>query len=624
MQMQSGAEIYTGAHSAGFRAEARLTVSTWADRYRVMGDRAGHAALRFKTSTTPYLREIMDALGPGDPATRIVFMAGTQLGKTTAGNNAIGFTMSQTPCAMLVVMPTIEAARRFSRQRLDPMIATTPMLAGLVAPSRSRAGGNTLLSKEFPGGVLFLTGSNSATGVKSMPIRWLFCDEIDEYPGDIDGQGDPISLAEKRTTGPTFSRRKIFLASTPTIKGLSRIEREYLASDQRRYYVPCPHCGHFDYITWKRIKWQKDREGKDDPSTAALICFECGALIEEHHKRTMLPGGEWRPTAEGDGETIGFHLSSLYSPLGWLPWSKCVAEFLLARKNPMMLKAFVNSVLGETWEERGDAISPDSLLARVEHYEADVPDGVGILVASVDVQGDRLEAVVKGYGASEESWLIAFSQFPGDPSRQAVWTDLDGFLSSTFTHQSGREVPISCVAVDSGGHHTEQVYQFCRARQGRRVFAIKGGGDRGKPLVGRPTDRNRYRAKLFTLCVDTGKETVFARLKVQEPGPGYCHLPEWIDEEYVAQLTAEKAVYKWTKHRGTVRQWFKTRERNEALDLEVYALGALHILGPGLVRSLPERAAALSRNLGLFEQSEEEPDEASLPRPAGWVGRWRG
>lgn len=621
MQIPSGAEIYSGSYEAGWRPEARLTVSQWADLYRVMGDRSGNAPIRFRTSTTPYLREIMDALGPHHPARRVVLMAGVQLGKTTAGNNGLGFTMAQVPCAMLVVMPTIESARRFSRQRLDPMIATTPELAGLVAPSRSRGGGNTLLAKEFPGGVLFLTGANSATGVKQMPIRWLFCDEIDEYPGDIDGQGDPITLAEKRTTGPTYARRKVYLASTPTIKGLSRIEREYLATDQRQYFVPCPHCGHFDTITWKRIKWQNK-----DPRTAALICFECGALIEEHHKRTMLPGGEWRPTAVSkDPETIGFHLSSLYSPLGWLPWSACVAEWIQAQTNPMKLKAFVNCVLGETWEERGDTVDPEGLLARAERYEADVPDGVGILVASVDVQGDRLEAIVKGYGVGEESWLIAFSQFPGDPSRQEVWTDLDGFLASTFKHQSGREVQISCVAVDSGGHHAEQVYQFCRARQGRRVFAIKGGGERGKPLVGRPTDRNRYRAKLFTLCVDTGKETVFSRLKVQEPGPGYCHLPEWIDEEYVAQLTAEKAVYKWTRHRGTVRQWLKTRERNEALDLEVYALGALHILGPGLVRSLPERAAALSRNLDLFEQGQgEEAVAPDLPRPAGWVGRWRG
>jgi phage terminase large subunit GpA-like protein len=361
----------------------------------------------------------------------------------------------------------------------------------------------------------------------------------------------------------------------------------------------------------------------DDPKTAALACVACGSMIPERHKREMLAKGEWRPTAGGNGETIGFHISSLYSPLGWLPWSATVAEFLEAKANPMRLKNWVNSVLGETWEERGDSVEPEGLLARVERYAAEVPNGVGVLVASVDVQGDRLEAQVKGYGAGEESWLIAFSQFHGDPGRDQVWLELDRFLQQRFTHEGGQEIPITCVTVDSGGHHSEQVYRFCRARIERRVFAVRGGSERGKPVVGRPTDHNRYRAKLFTLCVDTGKEIVYSRLRIGSPGPGYMHFPEWIDSEYVAQLTAEKAIRKWVKNRGTVREWIKTRERNEALDLEVYCLAALYILGPSLIRSLPERAAALGRK----PEVQPPPDPApalSLPRPRGWVDGWRG
>ena len=589
--MQSGLDLYQAAYRAGWKPEPRLSVSDWADEHRVLGNRAGNAPVHWQTSVTPYLREIMDALGPRSPAKRVVFMKGSQLGGTEAGNNWLGFTMHHSPGPILVVRPTVDEARRFSRQRLDPMITTTPVLNDLVTDSRSRDGGNSLLIKEFPGGVLFLTGSNSATGVKSMPIRWLFCDEIDEYPGDVDGQGDPIALAEKRTTGPSYSRRKVFLVSTPTVKDLSRIEQEFLASDQRRFFVPCPHCGHFDWIRWENIRWDENK-----PETAALACVECSALIEERYKREMLAEGQWRPTSETSGETIGFHLSSLYSPLGWLPWSAAVAEFLDVKDNPMRLKNWVNSVLGEVWEERGDTVEPGSLLARAERYEAEVPHGVGVLVASVDVQDDRLECAVKGYGAGEESWLIAFSQFHGDPGREDVWMDLDRFLKQKFTHEGGQKVGLSCVAIDSGGHYTEQTYRFCHARAARRVYAVRGGSERGKPVVGRPTNNNRYRTKLFTLCVDTAKETVYSRLRIQSPGPGYCHLPEWIDQEYVDQLTAEKALRKWVKNRGVVREWVKTRERNEALDLEVYCLAALYILGQVVVKALPEWVAALSRS----------------------------
>jgi len=615
MEMPSGAEIYSRAFAQGWLPEPRLTVSEWADEYRVLGTRAGRAALRWSTSTTPYLREIMDSLGPREPARRIVVMAGAQIGKTETGNNWLGYLIDRCPGGILVVRPTVDEARRFSRQRLDPMIESTPALSELVRPARSRDSGNTLLLKEFPGGVLMLAGSNSTTGLKSMPIRFLFADEIDEYPGDVDGQGDPISLAEKRLAGPTWSRRKELLVSTPTIKGLSAIEREFLSSDQRRYFVPCPHCQNRDWIRWENIRWT---EG--EPDSAALVCVECGTLIEEHHKREMLPAGEWRAMAEGDGETIGFHISSLYSPLGWFPWSAAVEEFLEAKGEVYKLKTWINTVLGETWEERGESVDPDALLERRETYKAEVPEGVGILVASVDVQDDRVEVAVKGYGAAEESWLIAYEAIYGDPGTEALWIELDRFLLQSFQHESGREVPISCVAVDSGGHHTEEVYRFAAARLGRRVFAIRGTGEQSKPLVGKPSKRNRYRVNLFNLCVDTGKAIVYSRLRVNTPGAGYVHLPDWIDEEYVAQITAERAVRKWKKGRGSVREWILTRARNEALDLEVYALAALYILGPSVVRALPERAAELAKP----PEAEEEFERRAPRRRGGWMDGFKG
>ena len=537
-------------------------------------------------------------LSPRVPTHVVVFIKGSQIGGTEAGNNWLGYLIELSPGGILVLRPTVDEARRFSRQRLDPMFEATPSLVKLVKPARSREGGNTLLLKEFPGGMLFLVGSNSPTGLKSMPIRYLFGDEIDEYPGDVKDQGDALTLAEKRMAGPTHSRRKEFLVGTPTIKGISKIEAEFENTDQRYYYVPCPFCGHMDYIRWENIRYETE-DHKLKPETVALACVACGTLIEERYKVEMLPAGEWRATKPEVVGRVGYHLSSLYSPYGWYSWVDAVEEWLKALADPSKLKTFLNTVLGQTWEERGDSIEPETLAARTEPYEAEVPTGVGALVASVDTQDDRLEVLVKGYGAAEESWLVDYLVIRGDPATATVWQELDLVLKRKYTHASGRTIGISCVAVDSGGHHTEQVYRYCAARRKRRVFAIRGGSKQGEPLVPRPTVKNQYRIKLFTLCVDTGKGTVYARLKIKSPGPGYCHFPiaDVIDEEYFDQLTAEKAVRKWKKGRGSVREWIKVRPRNEALDLEVYALAALYILGPSFIRSLPERAEALARPL---------------------------
>jgi phage terminase large subunit GpA-like protein len=568
----------------------------------------------------------MDCLSPSHPAERVVVMSGAQIGKTECGNNWIGYVIHHSPGPMLMVQPTVEVAKRVSKQRIAPMIDATPVLRSRVAESRARDSGNTVQVKEFDGGLLIITGANSGAGLRSMPIRFLFMDEVDEYPGDVDGQGDPVALAEKRTA--TFPRRKVFLTSTPTLKGLSRIEREYLGSDQRRYYLQCPLCGCAEYLSWRdpahhRIEWDEGR-----PETAHMVCAGCGERVEERHKTEMLEHGMWRATAISEEHTAGFHLSALYSPLGWKSWARCAREFLSAKEDPFRLKTWVNTVLGETWEERGDSINAHDLSLRRERYPAEVPTGVGELVAAVDVQGDRLEAVVKGFGAGEESWLIAFTQIHGDPARESVWHELDQFLSQEFTHESGRKPRIGTTVVDSGGAHTEQVYRYARARLDRRVFPVKGGSIAGRPLVERPSVHNRYRVPLFVLCVDTGKDIVLSRLRVSAPGPGYVHLPEWADEEYLAQLTAEKAIRKYAKGRGAVREWVKLRERNEALDLEVYALAALYISGPVVLRSLAERAAALARP--VVEPEPPEPTAPSLAtsilamnrRRRGWVYDW--
>jgi phage terminase large subunit GpA-like protein len=487
--------------------------------------------------------------------------------------------------------------------------------------------------KEFEGGMLAMAGSNSAAGLRALPIARIFFDEVDEYEGDVGGQGDPIALAEKRMSN--FVRKKSLLTSTPTNRGLSRIEREYLRSDQRRYFVPCPHCGHMDWLQWMTGGYHGN-EGEHhsihfvdrDPATAAMRCGGCQKLVAESHKTAMLAAGEWRPTAEGDGgKTIGFHLSSLYSPLGWKSWAQCVTEFLESKSDPFKLKTWVNTVLGETWEERGTSVEPHVLRARCESYPAQVPNGVGVLVSSVDVQGDRLEVLTKGYGAGERSWVVDFRQIYGDPASGKTWTLLNEYMATPFIHESGRKVNVERVVIDSGGAHTQRVYEHCVARQGLEplTLAIKGASYSGKPLVERPSTHNRYKLPLFMLCVDTGKEVVLARLQIADKdSPGYMHFPiaDWLDDEYFEQLTAEKAVRKYVKGRGAVREWVKIRERNEALDLEVYALAALYIMGPQFIRALGDRALALAEKPAPSGTVPAPVVVPGRPGRAGWVQRW--
>ncbi|SEG36945.1 phage terminase large subunit family protein, partial [Jhaorihella thermophila] len=345
-----GAEALLRAWGRGLTPDPWLTVSEWADRHRWLSSRASAEPGRYRTDRTPYMRAIMDALSPGHSAQRVVFMKAAQVGATEAGNNWIGFVIHHAPGPMLAVQPTVELAKRNSRQRIDPLIEESPALKERVRPARARDSGNTQLSKEFAGGVLVMTGANSAVGLRSMPARYVFLDEVDAYPASADEEGDPVALAEARSL--TFAhRRKVFLVSTPTIRGLSRIEREYEASDQRRFFVPCPHCGAMQWLRFERLRWEKGK-----PETAAYHCDACEEPIEEHHKPAMLAAGEWRATAKPrDARTVGFHLSALYSPPGWKSWADIARDKEAAAGSDEAERVFRNTVLGETWIETGDA-----------------------------------------------------------------------------------------------------------------------------------------------------------------------------------------------------------------------------------------------------------------------------
>ncbi len=626
---------------AGLTPDPDLTVSQWADKHRMLSGRASAEPGRYRTARTPYMREIMDRLSPGDEMQRIVFMKAAQVGATEAGNNWIGFAIHQAPGPMLAVQPTVELAKRNSRQRIDPLIDESPDLRERVKPARSRDAGNTMLSKEFAGGILIMTGANSAVGLRSTPARYIFLDEVDAYPASADEEGDPVTLAEARSL--TFAhRRKVFLVSTPTIRGLSRIEREYEASDQRRFFVPCPHCGAMQWLKFDRLRWQKGR-----PETAEYHCEGCDQPIGEHHKTAMLEAGEWRATAvAADPTTVGYHLSALYSPIGWLSWERIVRSWEAAQGSDEAIKAFRNTILGETWVETGEAPDWQRLYDRRERWKfGTVPAGGLFLTAGADVQKDRIEVDVWAWGRGMESWLVDHVVIEGGPDRHDAWSELTALLDRSWPHERGAHLRIARLAIDTG-YEAPAVYSWSRAQGFGQVSPVKGveGFNRSSPVSG-PTfvdateggKRLRRGARLWTVAVSTFKAETYRFLRLDRPTeedkaegaafpPGSVHLPHWVENEWLKQFVAEQLVTVRTK-RGFARlEWQKLRERNEALDCRVYARAAAWIAGAD--RWTDEKWRDLEDQLGSAPTEIDGAGRVNRPqaapqgkRQSDWLGR---
>ncbi len=582
----------------------------WADRERRLSSEASAAAGRWVTSRAEYQRGIMNAIS--DPRLRdIVVMAGAQVGKTEMLLNVIGFHIHHDPSPILLVQPTLEMAQAFSKDRLAPMLRDTPALKGSVKDPRSRDANNTTTHKVFTGGHISLVGSNSAAGLASRPIRVVLCDEVDRYPPSAGSEGSPILLARKRSA--TFHNRKMVMVSTPTNKGASMIESQYEESDKRQYFVPCEDCGTVQTLKWSNVKWDKDK-----PETAYYACDSCGSVWDDAKRNRSVRKGEWVATADFTG-VAGFHINGLYSP--WTMMADAVRDFLIAKKAPDTLRVFVNTFLAETWEDAGETVGDIRFDDREEEFGANIPDDIVVITAGIDVQDDRLELELVGWGRDEESWSLDYKTLYGDPSTPHLWNDLDNILKASYTTESGRSLGIRAACVDSGGHYTQAVYNFVRPREGRRIFAIKGMAGEQRPLVGRPSKNNIGKIKLFTVGTFPIKELIFSRLKIQSEGAGYCHFPAGRSDEYYQQLAnSEKIVTKYQK--GFPRREFvKTRTRNEALDCRVYAYAALCIL------SLNINAVA-DRVVNAPEpETEPQPQQpnplARRPRQGGFVNSWR-
>ena len=570
-----------------FQPPPALTLSEWADKFAYVPPEAGAFPGKFQTASAEYQRGIQDAITDPDIET-VVQMLCSQSGKTQIQMNAMGYYSHHEPSPILFVAASEGEAEKFSKNRVAKMIRSTPVLRKLFPSPRARDSGNTLLNKEFPGGVLVLAGANAPAGLASMPIRVLMPDEVDRYPESAGTEGDPVDLAMRRTS--TFWNKKHILASTPGIKNLSRIEKAYEESDRRKYFVPCPHCGTMQALEWPRLRYVQE-QGVENGRVVDVfyVCLE-GCEIREGAKHEMIRSGEWRATAESrDGKTAGFHLNALYPP--WLKWSDLANEWLNAKNSLERRKTFINTRLAETWEIRGTGADLHELERRKDErdYAELLPTGILFLTAGVDVQDDRLEVAVHGWGMDEERWVVDYEVFRGDPSlpetvngkrnELSPWAHLQDYLLRTYEHELGVTMAVVCALIDSGGHHTARVYEFTLKNEARRWHAIIGRGGIGRSLVNKGSEQGPSHATLYTVGVDTAKEDIFTSLRITEPGAGYCHFSKTLEPEYFRQLTSEQLV-KVKKDFVTTLKWVKKGERNEALDCFVYARAAVAVLRP--------------------------------------------
>ncbi len=559
-----------------------LTVSEWADKYRVLPSETSAEPGQWDTSRAPYQKEIMDTIS--DPKYEdIVIMSSAQVGKSEILLNGLGYFIDMDPYPILMLQPSERAAKNFSKERLAPMFRVCPTLKKKVGNAKTRDGDNTILQKSFPGGFIALEGANAPAGLASRSVRVLLADEIDRFPASAGSEGDPLSLAEKRTNN--FYNRKKIKVSTPTVKGVSRIEKEFESSTKERYHLPCPSCDHMQPLSWKQIVFDG----------ALHACLECGALHEEYEWKNQQ--GQWIAEVP-DAKKRGFHLNELLSP--WKRWTEIIDDFLEARRNgPEDLKTFINTSLGETWEEEGEEVDENLLVSRQEEYEAPVPDGVKILTAAVDVQDDRFEIEVIGWGKEKESWGIEYHVIRGDLKQKGPWDELDEYLERTWNKRDGRAFGIAGTCMDSGGHFTQEVYKFTKTKESRRIYAIKGASVRkGEyiPLINATTRTKVVKNLLISLGVNDGKNRVLKSLQIKDFGPNYCHFPKGMGytEQYFNGLTAERLETRY--ERGVPYQvWVKVRARNEPFDLRVYNLAALEILKPNLEIEYPKKAGRKKR-----------------------------
>lgn len=657
-----GRRLFLEAMASATRPRKRVTVSQWADGHRILSSKASSEPGDWRTARTPFLREPMDCLSVTSTVKKVVLKFAAQMGKTEIALNWIGYVMDHAPAPMLITVPTLEVRKRWVRQRLEPMLTDTKVLAKIFNALSKRDGANAEDMKDFPGGFLVIGGANSPASLASMPIKYVINDEVDRFPWEVGkgdkSEGDPLGLIRARQAN--FNRRKELLASTPTMKGASRIDEEYEASDQRTHHVPCPHCHQLLVFQWKNLHWTMSAQTRE-LTRIVYVCEHCGCEIDEHHKTQMLERGRWVPKyPERSHEVRGYYMPSLYSPLGlgWR-WAELVRMWLDAQSDKAKLKRFINTCLAESYEDRSRDVKPERLKERAEPYGLrEIPPGCLALTCGIDTQNNRLAIQVVGWGREETCWIIDWLELPGDPVRMLDEARrgegaLIEYLKRPFTNKFGKQLFIQAVAIDTGGHHTHDVYNFVRSNAVRRLMAVKGSNTPSKPILSpRPQAQDvnwkgkviKGGVKLWMVGTDTAKHALVARLlgdnqlleSAEEGAPPATlkiRFAHELPDDYYAQLTSEvfdPERNKWVKRRG---------RRNEALDTWVYAAAAaqhpeirVHAMRANDWKRLEqllepeseEQKAAPAETAPPAEQPKNEPPRnPPRPRRAGFVNRWR-
>ena len=634
------------------RPPPKLSLIEWADTSRFVAAKTSASPGRWKTSAQPCAYGPMAAITEIGTHT-ITIQAATQIIKTELLINTAGFFVAQDPSTILFIQPTQTKAEEFSKERFAPTVSVTPQLRNLIEPPKTRESENTITHKEFPGGVLNFVGANSPSDLASRPVRVVLSDEIDKYPPSAGSEGDPLKLAEERaSTYKAIGRAKFVRTCSPTLGALeegqppmSRIGREYLASDRRQLFLTCPHCGFAQTLTWANVRWDRDETGRHLPETARLSCSECGVLWSERDRISALdalataPGYGWRQTAvftccemeqepalwDDQGRSCciyckkrspfaghaGFKVSKLYSKRHRLP--ELVTEFTEAQGDLELLKKFTNTALAELWKVRhADVFSKEKLMARAESYSGDdLPDQIRVITGFCDVQGDRLEVQLVGWGPNEEAWPFRYDIIHQDPAQPGAWRELDALLGEKFKVKgSDRILRIAAFGVDAGdGNHWDRILGYCRDRRGRRVFACKGRAG-ALPIWPGRASKSKTGEVFYSLGVDTAKDAIYSRLNIDppEPGfakPGFIHFPvaENFGLEYYDQLNSERKK-SYMKMGQRIIRWEKIRERNEALDTMVGCLA--------MRKSLPRNIQA-----GLEYKIELPPVPSTPELPVG-------
>lgn len=593
--MKRTIELFQRIFRNAFTPIPKTSVSEWADDFRILSSESSAEPGKWRTARAPYQREIMDAFTqPG--IHKVVAKTASQVGKSDIMNNVLARFAHLDPGPIMMVQPTIEMSEDYSKSRIAPMIRDTKVLTDLFCDVKSRDAGNTILSKLFPGGRLIMCGANSPAGLASRPIRVLLADEVDRFPASAGTEGDPVDLAFKRMT--TFWNWVAGLFSTPTIKGLSRIEKEYITGTQEEWQHECPNCQESHLITHRNMKYTCDQQRNDDNTKFVIVhsvawrCPDCGFEFDEQHmKATKQKYIAQNPNAIKNG-IRSFFVNCFASP--WLSWKDIIREYLEAKGDPEREKVVYNTRFGESYERKGSYEDESIFMERREIYPAALPDGVLLLTASVDVQDSRLEYEIAGWGEGEENWGIKKGVVLGEPDRAETWAELDQQLDRTYYFSNGMGLVVSRTFIDTGGHYTKETYQYCRLNMHKGRFAIKGMGG-NIPIIHKFHQVKNYGISLVIVGVDSGKQYIMSRLSIETPGPKYMHfplddtrvsLPEILhnrgyDQFYFKGLISEQLVAR-KKNGQLVLRWenVASDKRNEPLDLKVYNLACLHSINP--------------------------------------------